>query len=936
MRRVKAFFVAVAALTVSLLGARGGWAADEPLPTDPALVTGTLDNGLAYIIRKHGNPAGRVGIWLHVATGSLNETEETRGIAHYLEHMAFNGSANFPPGSLVPYFQSLGMAFGRDQNAFTGFDQTTYTLALPDTKPATLDKGLLYLSDVAMRLSLLPAEIDNERQIILEEKRAVAGAGQRIQDYVYERLAPESTFGRRLPIGTEETIKSVTAKDFQEYYSRWYVPSNMTVIVVGDVEPRLAVERIKRQFGQGPKVPRPAERDPGVKPSTTTRAIIATDPELTRAEVSIVRIEPPRGPTTTVQELRRDLVETIGTWAFNQRISALLAEGKASFLQASASVRQQARAIRLIGAEASGHPGSWRAMLTDLGTELQRARLHGFSEREVQQARTSLIAEAEDATQQEATRPARAMLRRINGAVARREPVMSAAQRLALLKQLVPGITASDVSDAFAANFDPTSVTFIAELPSSVEVPSEADLIALGRAAVDVKPDKRAEVARASSLLERLPAGGKIVESGEHTASGVMSAWLDNGVRLHHRFMDQRSSEATIVIALAGGQIQETASNRGVTDAAVLAWTRPATSTLSSTQIRELITGKKMRVTVQTGQDTLALTVSGNPTELEVGLQLAHLMLTDPVIEPAALDQWKQSQTQAIAARKVQPSGALAEAMAGAFYPADEPRTKPLEPEQVQRTTLEAAQAWLKKLSAEASIEVTVVGDIDRPAATGLVERYLGSLPARDRISDKTLRHLRSIARAVGPIAVERKIGIKAPQGFVLDGFFGADIQNVRDARLLTIASRVLTTRMNKTLREEKQLVYSIGAASRPASDYPGFGLFAAQAPTDPAKVDVLAAALEEMYAAFAKDGPTEDELSVAKKQIANQLDQTMKDPDFWITRLATLDYHGLSLADMVEAPAAYQQFAAEDVREAFSRYYRPEARFRFVITPGG
>jgi len=229
-----------------------------------------------------------------------------------------------------------------------------------------------------------------------------------------------------------------------------------------------------------------------------------------------------------------------------------------------------------------------------------------------------------------------------------------------------------------------------------------------------------------------------------------------------------------------------------------------------------------------------------------------------------------------------------------------------------------------------------VVGDIDRPAATGLVERYLGSLPARDRISDKTLRHLRSIARAVGPIAVERKIGIKAPQGFVLDGFFGADIQNVRDARLLTIASRVLTTRMNKTLREEKQLVYSIGAASRPASDYPGFGLFAAQAPTDPAKVDVLAAALEEMYAAFAKDGPTEDELSVAKKQIANQLDQTMKDPDFWITRLATLDYHGLSLADMVEAPAAYQQFAAEDVREAFSRYYRPEARFRFVITPGG
>src|SRR5262249_57113719 len=161
------------------------------------------------------------------STGSLNETDTTRGIAHYLEHMAFNGSANFPPGSVIPFFQSLGLAFGRDQNAFTSFDQTTFQLTLPGGGRDLVDKGLLFMSDVAMRLTLDAAEVDGERQIILEEKRARSSPSQRVEDQIYAQLAPESTIGRRLPIGIEETIKAVAPADFRDYYARWYVPSNM-------------------------------------------------------------------------------------------------------------------------------------------------------------------------------------------------------------------------------------------------------------------------------------------------------------------------------------------------------------------------------------------------------------------------------------------------------------------------------------------------------------------------------------------------------------------------------------------------------------------------------------------------------------------------------------------------------------------------------------
>lgn len=934
MRIVRAWFI-LSALAVSLVGPGSMPTAAEPLPTDPALVTGTLDNGLTYIIKKHGNPAGRISIWLHVASGSLNETDGTRGVAHYLEHMAFNGSANFPPGSLVPFFQSLGLAFGRDQNAFTGFEQTTYQLALPGTKPEIIDKGMLYLSDVAMRLSLFPVEIENERQIILEENRSRAGAAQRVQEYIYERLAPESAFGRRLPIGTEQTIRSITHKDIKEYYSRWYLPSNMTVIVVGNYEPGVVVGSIQKHFAAFPKVPRPADRDVSVRRQTTTRAIVATDPELTQAEVSIVRVEPPRAPTTTVEEHRRDLVEQIGLWAFNRRLSAQLAEGKASFLKSGVSMRQEARVIRLITAEASGKPGEWRRMLADLGINLQRARLHGFSERKVQEARTSLMAQAEEAAQREGTLPARALLRQINSAAARREPVTSAAQRLELLKRLLPGITAAEVSQLFATSFDPTNVTFIVELPSGGDIPSEAGLISLGRLALNVKPDREVEVARANSLLENFPAGGKIVESIGHTASGVLSGWLGNGVRVHYRFMAERKNEASIVITLAGGQIQETAANRGITQAAALAWSRPATSKLPSIQVRDLMTGKKVRVSGRVDQDTLTLTVSGNPSDLEAGLQLAYLLLTDPVIEPAAFEQWRETEAQRIASRKLRPAGVLSEAVAAAFYPKDESRIKPLEAEQLRKIRLDAAQAWLRRIVAEAPIEVAAVGDVDRSTALSLVERYLGSLPARDRISHKTLADLRKITRTAGPISVERKINVKTPQAFVMDGFFGADIQNIRDSRLLTMAARVLSTRMNAVIREEKQLVYSVSASSQPASEYPGFGLFVARAPTDPAKAEALANALNEMYSLFAKDGPSEDEMAVAKKQIANLLDQAMKEPDFWLSRLSTLDYRGLALTDLVEAPRAYPQYTTQEVRQTFTRYYKPESRFRFVITPG-
>jgi zinc protease len=907
---------------------------NAPLATDPSLVTGTLDNGLRYIVRRQATPPGRAFIWIHVSSGSLNETDAQRGIAHYLEHMAFNGSKNFPPGQVVPFFESLGLTFGRHQNAFTSFDQTTYQLSLPNTKPETVERALTFFSDVATGLLLNSEEIEKERQIIMEEKRSRLSPGQRVGEAMIKRMAPGSLIGERLPIGVEATILGVQPKDFRDYYGRWYTPSNMTLMVVGDIDPTTIVAGINAKFASAPKAPKPVDQDARIKPYTTSQAIIATDPELPDISVGISRIDRLRPPVTTVATFREDLVETIGSWAFNRRMSEKVSAGKASFLSATASTGNFANAARQTNVSASGKPDNWRPMLVELGEELQRARIHGFTQQELDDARKELIAQAEQSVSREATIPSDALIRRYNSAVAEGDVILGAAKRLELVKGLLPTITPAEVSAFFAQEYDPTNVSFTLTGKAGPNIPSESELLSEGRKAVDVKPAPLVQTARATSLMEKLPEAGAVAEASTHAASGVTSAWLANGVRVHHRFMDARKDDVTITISLAAGSIQENATNRGVSEAAGLGWGRRATSKLSSTQIRDLMTGKKVNTGGGAGADAFTLSVSGSPAELETGMQLAHLLLTDAKIEAPAFEQWKTRQTQAIAARKTQPQGLLAEIVADATFPKGEARGRPLTVEQVDAVTLEKAQARLDEILRTAPIEVAIVGDIDKDKAMALVTRYVGSLAARPRISEKTLASLRELQRPSGPIFVEREIETRTPQAIVLVGFWGPDIQNVRDTRLMSMASRILSSRMIKTIREDKQLVYSIGAQSIPGTEFKGYGRFLAAAPTATEKTGELAKVINEMYTEFAKTGPTAEELDVAKKQMANQLDESMEQPSFWLQRMANLTYRGLNMDDAVNAPAAIQAFTADQIRDAFASYFKPEHVMTFIVKP--
>jgi zinc protease len=928
LSRSRASFAAISLLLSSAAFA-------QPLPTDPRIVSGTLDNGMSYMVMRHAFPPGRAAFYINVSSGSLNETDKQRGIAHYLEHMAFNGSDHFPPGSVIDFFQSMGLTFGRHQNAFTSFEQTTFILEMPDNKPETIEKGFRFFSDVAFHLTLLPKEIDEERQVIMEEKRTRLGAAQRIQEYMFERIAPGSRFGQRIPIGTEATIMSVQQPDFKDYYTTWYTPSNMTLMVVADLDPATVVPMINAQFSGGDRKPRPVDLDPGVKPYEKDRAIIATDPELKRASVSIMKIDKALPPTLTEQDFRRDLIENLAVAAYNRRLDAKQSEGKLSGLSNGASVGQLSGTIRMITASSGGEADKWRQMLTETAAELQRSIIHGLSARDIEESKKELLAGTEQFAKTEPTMSAAAMLGRMNSAVASGEPVMSAEQSLELTKKLVPGITPEEVNKAFRDAFDPKAVAFTLQLPSGTpDTPTEEQLVEFGRKALTVTPEADSEAAAATQLLSKLPDPGTVKQSQEHAATGVTTAMLSNNVRVNHRFMDYKKNEASLLITLAAGEIQETATDRGITDAASIAWGKPATSTLSSTNIRDLMSDKKVQVGGGGGGDAYQLSVSGDPADFETGMQLAYLLLTDPKIEQAEFDQWKARTMQGIDQRKASPQGMVQEVIARTIWPKDDVRNQPLEKPQVEKITREAAQARLEKVIREAPIEVTVVGDMPKERAMELVTRYLGSLPPRTAITSSTLDDLRKVERPKGPLVTHQEMETTTPLALGMGGFYASDAENVDDTRRLNLASQVVSTRMIKSIREEKQLVYSIRASLRPGEEYPGFGLFFAGAPTEPGKAEKLGEALRAEYDRFAAEGPTEEELTVARKQIANTLDEQMKEPSWWLQRLDALAYRGMKLDDIMGGPDAYQKITAEEIKATFNKYYKPDTYIEIVMKP--
>lgn len=908
--------------------------AGDPLPSREGILDTTLDNGLRVIVVPHDNPPGRTVLRLIVDAGSLDELDNERGVAHVIQHMAFHGSDQFPAGSARRVFQSLGMELDRHENAYTTFDHTVYTLNLPGVSESVLDKGLTFLSDVLDGLTFPDPAMETERSVILDEMRQYDSPERRVFQRILPALAPGSLVSERFPTGDTESIDAMMREQCVAFYSRLYTPDNSTLLVVGDVEIDAVRTLIVEHFA--PIKPRKSAQRPesGVRPFTEQHALVVTDPELVRGVVAAIAVGPPTEPARHGSQFRDQLVDQLVRQLITRRLEARSFNGEASYAGNGMYVGNAYGAmwigqIVLIG-PSSRSPG----MLADLISEIERARQYGFTDAEVQLARETLLAEARSIAEGEANLPATSIAGLLTEPIVADAPLISSGQNFALLEKLLPTITAANVTDRFIEMFAPERTAILVELGDGVPVPTETAVMKDVRriAAQPVAPPQSPVALQA--LLETPPGRASLDSADLDAASGVLTMHFENGVVAHHRLMNERASEVTLRLTLAGGEIEEDATTRGLTRAASVVFDRPATQTLTGLTVRDFLSSRGISIRSRVSLDAVTIEIDTPRDQINAAFQLLYLTLIDPIIEPAGLDDWRQRETARALRRSTQTGGLVEDALVATMYPADEVRVRSLTPELIERIDVDAAQTWLRNLVLRAPIELSIVGDISRSAAAELASRYVGSLPARATIDHTAFAERRKVQRAKAPFKRTITTTTQSDQAVVAVGFVGPDSDDIEEARVLDVAERVLRPHLIQKLRDELGLVSSVTMTNRPAQALPGFGLFLVIAPTSPAQSSLVADLIDREFEQLALGGPGLLDVVIAQSQLASAASESLLEPEHWSKQLADMRYRNRSLPGVTQSATAHQDVEPSHVRDALAHRLSVGNRIRIIILP--
>ncbi|MGH9310014.1 MAG: M16 family metallopeptidase [Vicinamibacterales bacterium] len=502
------------------------------LPFDSAVTTGTLPNGLKYYIRKNGRPENRVSLQLAVKAGSVDEENDQQGLAHFLEHMAFNGTKRFKPGELIAALESTGARLGPHVNAYTSFDETVYMFQLPTDKEGLVEKGIQALADFAAGMTLDPKEIEKERGVVIEEWRGGLGASSRLRDQQIPVLYFESKYAERLPIGKPEVLKSFEPERLRAFYTKWYRPDRMAVVAVGAIDVAHMEELIRSEFGAltKPSTP-PPDRSHVVPLHTELLVKVATDDEATQSSVSLLG-KRKNTPEDTAAGYRRDLVRRLAFQMLNERFDELSRKPDAKFLDAGAYESSLSPSTMAIGLGASVQEGRIPAALSAIVIEANRAAEHGFGPAELDRAKKRITAAYDRAYAERDKTESGAYVQEYVRHFLENEPSPGIEFERKLVQELLPGITAAEVTKVARDMFGDASRVILAVSPQKqgLAVPTEAELRATVASAEKVAVTAWNDEAATRELMAREPDPGVVKERRELPELGVTVVTYSNGV----------------------------------------------------------------------------------------------------------------------------------------------------------------------------------------------------------------------------------------------------------------------------------------------------------------------------------------------------------------------------------------------------------------------
>jgi zinc protease len=916
-----AFIAGVSPANAAAASPVNGWGVHlTDVTPDASIRYGTLPNGMKYAIKRNATPKGTASVRLQFAFGSIGESEKERGLAHFIEHMAFNGTTHVPEGDMVKILQRQGLAFGPDTNAVTDFDTTTYMLDLPKVDDEHIDTAMFLFREVASELKFDPAAVDRERGVILGEERAR-------DNFQYHQVVdllgfqvPGTPYPKRLPIGVDAVLKTASADTIRNLYQRYYRPENATLVFVGDADPTVVETKIKKAFsdwkGAGPAgtalprgkvdLARPAAFDTFVDPAVATTVNYTVE-------------RPWKDPADTLAERNREMVKGVAAAMFNRRLQKLVNTPGSALLGGAMATDEEREAALTTSVALAAKDGAWKDALTTAEQEVRRALQYGFTAAELKTQIDDMTGALDAAAAQEDTRTNKSLATAILAVAGRDKfvttPKFSAAEFQSLAKTLTP----AEVNAAFRELWTGSAPLIHVSLKEEVPTQEVAAAFDASRSVALAAPKESTAEAFAYNSFGKT---GTVASDKRIADLGVRTVRFANNVRLNIKKTDFEAGKVRFMVRLGDGILDLPKDQPGLAPMMTLTSAAGGLKKHSLEDLKDLLAGKVITVGSSVQDDAFVATGATTPKDLALQMKVSAAYLLDPGFRPEAAGKW----TQIVPVIEKQVD-AQPEAVAGVRLPillasGDERFGMP-NSAILSKRNFDEAKAALAPVIASAPIEITIVGDVDENAAIAAVAASFGALPTR-KLTDSVPANLRTASFRTdhSPIVLTHD----GPQDkAVIESVWPTtDDSNYREAIGVGLLGDVLEVMLTDSIREKLGDSYGVSVSSNMSDTFKGFGYLSVAATVAPNKADEVQKAIGDAVAQLRDKPISADLLARARNPDLEKADNMLHDNGYWLAALQKAQSEPERLDRIRQKKALLQSITAADLQKLAQKYLEP------------
>ena len=908
------------------------WAFENSdVPVDPDFVFGRLDNGMKYILRENATPEGTAVVRMAIGSGSLEETQDERGLSHFLEHMAFNGSTNVPEGEMIKLLEREGLAFGADTNASTGYDTVLYKLNLPRNEEKLLDTALMLMRETASELTIAPDAVERERGVILAERRDRRNYAQRAREDSLDFIAPDARFTDRLPIGTPEVLANATAGQLRALYERTYTPENTVLVAIGDFPVDVMEAAIRSRFADWERRPAPVDPETGpIDPARAGLTDIYVDPSLPES-VAITRLSPWQDRPDTEANRRAGILRGVAYGIVNRRLARLARGADAPFKSArfrSGDIFEDARSTSI---SISSEDGLWRDAMLAAIREVNQALTYGFTQAEIDEQLANIRTALRNAIEGEATRSNAALAAGALSLVKDERVPTQASYRLGLFEAMEDDFTPERVLAALRDDAATLTDPLIRFQGRTAPIGAQdalrtafAEALALPIAAP--QPEGATEFA-----YKEFGEPGEVISDTRDERLGFRYVTFANGVRLTLKPTDIREDRIALRVSLDGGTLMNTRDDPLAT---YLAGSLPSggLGQHSQDELQTVLAGRSVGLRLSSGADAFSFIGGTTPRDLLLQMQVIAAALTDPGYRREGLERFRRGIDNYFESLTATPSSALA-ARQGQVLSGGDPRFSLQSREDFFALDYDRLDSVIGDRLTNGALEIALVGDFEEDAAIAAVAETLGALPMREtEFLPREEARLRSFTQQREEVLVTHTG--EPDQAQVRLVWPTNDSDDLRETIELSLLARVVKLELTDRLREQLGQAYTTSANSSMSRVYPGYGTFTIAVPVDAGELTPVRNAIEGLLSDLRAAPLDDDVIERARRPQLEAYDNALKSLGGWLALAARAQSDPERLDRWFAGPDVLRAITPGDLQKAAQSYLAKGEAVEFLVLP--